>query len=126
MKLAATLCALLLVGCAQTPVIKTEIVTVSKPIPFIPAPPKVPTIEYKVDKLSPDDQKLPGKVGQAYVYDMTFLRQRIQIDDMILEQYRNGSADFKAIEQRINELYKDVEARVPPDPATYKPPVDPK
>lgn len=114
MKLAAIFCALMLAGCAtQAPVIKTEIVTVNKPVPFIPPPPKVPTIDYKVDHLTQTDRTLPGKVGQAYVYDMTFLRQRILIDDMILDQYRKGSADFKTVEQRINELYKDVEAKSP-------------
>lgn len=111
----------LLVGCNSTPVIKTEIVTVNKPIPFIPPPPTVPTISYEVDKLSPTDKNLPGKVGQAYVYDMTFLRKRIEIDDLIFEQYRKGSAEFAAIEQRIHQLYQEVETRVPPDPATYQP-----
>jgi hypothetical protein len=110
-----------LVGCTCTPVIKTEIVTVNKPIPFIPPPPTVPTIQYKVDELSVTDNALPGKVGQAYVYDMTFLRKRIEIDDLIFEQYRNGSAEFKDIEQKIHDLYSGVETRIPPDPATFTP-----
>lgn len=120
MKLFALACAsLMLVGCALDPVIKTEIVTVNKPIPFIPKPPAVPTIEYQVDKLTFEDLATPGKVGQAYVYDMTFLRKRIEIDDMILEQYRAGSVQFEEIEKRIHELYSGVEARVPPDPKTF-------
>lgn len=120
MKLFAIACAsLLLAGCALDPVIKTEIVTVSKPIPFIPKPPAVPAIEYQVDKLTFEDLAAPGKVGQAYVYDMTFLRKRIEIDDMILEQYRAGSVQFEEIEKRIHELYTGVETRVPPDPKTF-------
>jgi hypothetical protein len=120
MKLFAVIYAsLVLVGCAQDPVIKTEIVTVNKPIPFIPKPPAVPTIEYQVDKLTPEDATRPGKVGQAYVYDMTFLRKRIEIDDMILEQYKAGSAQFEEIEKRIQELYNGVETRIPPDPKTF-------
>lgn len=111
----------LLAGCNTTPVIKTEIVTVNKPIPFIPPPPTVPTIVYEVDKLSPTDNVFPGKVGQAYVHDMTFLRKRIEIDDLIFDQYRKGSAEFAEIEKRIHQLYQEVETRVPPDPATYQP-----
>lgn len=124
MKLFAIACAtLLLVGCHTTPVIKTEIVVVNKPIPFIPKPPTVPTIEYHVDKLTFEDLTKPGKVGQAYVYDMTFLRKRIEIDDMIFEQYRTGSVQFEEIEKRIHELYNGIETRIPPNPKTF---VDPK
>lgn len=124
MKLIIVMCAsLVLIGCDTTPVIKTEIVTINKPIPFIPKPPTVPTIEYQVDQLTFNDFANPGKVGQAYVYDMTFLRKRIEIDDMIFEQYRSGSAQFEEIEKHIQELYSGVESRIPPDPKTF---VDPK
>lgn len=117
MKLIATFfAALMLVGCAGAPAIKTEIVTVNKPIAFIPKPPAVPTIEFQVDKLTLEDKNIPGKVGQAYVHDMTFLRKRIEIDDMILEQYRAGSAKFDEVEKKIHELYNSVETRVQPVP----------
>lgn len=116
MKTLLTVCcaAAFITGCACDPTIKTEVVTVNKPLPFIPAPPAVPKIEYEVDKLAPSDSTLPGKVGQAYVHDMTFLRKRIEIDDMIFEQYRQGSVDLKALEQKIQELYKGVETRSAP------------
>lgn len=107
-------CLIFLAGCSTTPVIKTEIVKVNVPVPFIPAPPEVPTISYAVDALTPADAKTPGKVGQAYVHDMTFLRERIKIDDMILLQYKNGSADFTAIERKIQELYQSTPTLVAP------------
>lgn len=120
MKLIAAICAaVLLSGCVPPAVIKTEIVTVNKPIPFIPKPPDVPVIEYEVDKLTFADLVNPGRVGQAYVHDMTFLRKRIEIDDMIFEQYRAGSVQFEEIEKRIQEMYKGVENRTPPDPKTF-------
>ena len=123
MKLLTVVCAaVMLIGCAE-PIIKTEIVTVNKPIPFIPSPPIVPTIEYQVDKLTFEDMASPGKVGQAYVHDMTFLRKRIEIDDMILEQYQDGSVNFDEIEAKINELYGDIQK---PVKTNVKISVDPK
>lgn len=122
MKTILALCAAaaLVMGCTCTPVVKTEIVTVNKPLPFIPPPPVVPKIEYEVDKLKPDAP--PGKVGQAYVHDMTYLRATVEIYEAILEQYASSSAEFAVIDKKIQELYKELESRVPPDPATYVPP----
>lgn len=124
MKTVISMCAIvaLVTGCTCTPVIKTEVVTVTKPIPFIPPPPVVPKIDYEVDKLTPDAS--PGKVGQAYVHDMTYLRATIEVYEAILEQYSTSSAEFVQIEKKIQDLYKELESRVPPDPKTYVPPVD--
>lgn len=118
----AAICAsTVLIGCACDPVIKTQVVTVNKPIPFIPSPPTVPTLkEYETSKLTREHQHVPGVVGQAYVHDMTFLRKRIEIDDLILEQYRKGSVDFKQIEAKINELYKDINVESLPDTVDTK------
>lgn len=123
MKLLTVVCAaVMLVGCAE-PIIKTEIVTVNKPVPFIPKPPDVPMVEYQVDKLTFEDMASPGKVGQAYVHDMTFLRKRVEIDDMILEQYQAGSVNFDEIEAKIEELYSDLQK---PTNTNVKISVDPK
>lgn len=113
--LIATLCiALAVAGCSSAPVIKTEIVKVNVPVPFVPPPPAVPSIKYKVDTLVPADKTTPGKVGQAYVYDMTFLRSRIEIDDLIFQQYKSGSVDFTAIDKKIQELFSNVGPTVDP------------
>lgn len=113
--IAAVCMSFLLVGCTCDPIIKTEVVTVNKPIPFIPPPPNVPTLqEYETSKLNQSHKSTPGVVGQAYVYDMTFLRKRIEIDDMIFEQYHKGSVDFKEIEAKIHKMYKDI--NVEPSP----------
>lgn len=122
MKIIASLCiALALTGCACDPVVKTEIVTVNKPIPFIPTPPTVPKCEYLVDQLTPADAKTPGRVGQAYVHDMACLRSVNEIQSMIIDQYRKGSISFEEASKRINDMYRQVENRIPPDPKTYVP-----
>lgn len=114
MKVIVTSCcaAVLVAGCACDPVIKTEIVTVNKPIPFIPPPPEVPQCDFMVDKLTPADAKNPGKVGQAYVHDMTCLRARNNIDNVILDQYAIGSVKFDEAKKRIDELYNQLGTRV--------------
>lgn len=101
----------LMVGCTCDPVIRTEIVTVNKPVPFIPPPPAVPTCEFMVDKLTAADAKLPGKVGQAYVHDMACLRARNNIDNVILDQYALGSVKFDEAKKRIDELYNQLGTR---------------
>lgn len=104
---AALAVSVLLAGCGTT-VIKKEIVTVDKPVPFIPAPPSVPPCVSQVDKLVPEDAKDPGKVGQAYKYDMVCYRQRIRILELILDQYKAGSQNFDKINEEITALYAKI------------------
>lgn len=108
-KLLITLLAsFVLVGCGTTTVIKKEIVTVDKPVPFVPKPPDVPKFESQIDKLVPADVADPGKVGQAYKYDVTYLRQLVKIHEMILDQYRQSSQDFDKVNAEITKLFEQV------------------
>lgn len=104
------LCTMLMVamlsGC-QT-VVKKEIVTVDKPIPFIPPPPKLPEFVSEVDKLTDADSTSPGKVAQAYKADMVVLRARDRIHSLILSQYANSSSNFDAINQEIAKLFDTI------------------
>ena len=81
-----------------------EPVTVEVPIPYCPAPPVIPKHEFLVDQLQPGDISDPGKVGQAYKADMTYLREIQRIYDMILNQYSNTSQSFEEVQKRIREL----------------------
>jgi hypothetical protein len=114
------LCCAALAGCATTePVVRT--VTVDKPIPFCPTPPNVPTVEYKVDALTMDDLKDPGKVGQAYKYDMLALRQQLRIYQQILSEYAKASQNFDAVKAEIDKAYVGIQPVVPvaaPSPKT--------
>ena len=94
-----------LVGCASAPVAPTNVVTVDKPIAVVPKPPEVPVFASQVDALTPADIKDPGKVGQAYRYDVTMLRSLVKIYQMILAQYTTSSYQFEAIEAEINNLF---------------------
>ena len=98
---------LLLAGCAN-PFVKPEVVPVQTPVAYIPVPPLVPKIEYQVDKLTEQDKKNPGKVSQAYVYDMTYLRSVVEIYEDILDAYRNSSQDFTETQKRLNEIVPEV------------------
>lgn len=94
-------------GCANTSdVVKKEIVYVDKPLPFCPAPPLFPVVEFKVDLLTDADVKDPGKVGQAYKHDMLYLRELKKIQDMVMEQYRKTSQNFEAVQAEIKKLYE--------------------
>lgn len=104
----ALILALFLVGCGTNTVIKKEIVTVDKPIPYVPKPPVVPTFDSLVDKLTDEDIKDPGKVGQAYKYDMMFLRKTNDIMRQILQQYNSSSLDFDKINEEITKIYADI------------------
>lgn len=104
----ALILALFLVGCGTNTVIKKEIVTVDKPIPYVPKPPVVPTFDSLVDKLTDEDIKDPGKVGQAYKYDMMFLRKTNDIMRQILQQYSSSSLDFDKINEEITKIYADI------------------
>lgn len=94
-----------LVGCASTPTAPTNVVTVDKPIAVVPKPPAVPTFASQVDALTQADVKDPGKVGQAYRYDITMLRSLVKIYQLILAQYTASSYQFEAIEAEINNLF---------------------
>lgn len=101
---------LALSGCAfdQKIVIQKEIVTVDKPIPFVPKPPTVPPFVSQVDQLTMADAIDPGKVGIAYKYDMTQLRALISIYKMILDQYNMSSQDFDKINAEIDKMYTQL------------------
>lgn len=100
--------ALSLVGCFETLPAKKEIVIVEKPVPFIPKPPEVPKFTSEVDKLTAEDIKDPGKVGQAYKHDMTALRKLQVIYELILDQYRQSSENFDQINMEIDKLFKHI------------------
>lgn len=106
--LASLLAATLLTACETQTIIKKEIVTVDKPVPFIPTPPEVPQCVSQVDKLIADDAKDPGKVGQAYKYDMLCYRQRLNILQLILDQYKAGSQNFDKVNEQIAQMYKAI------------------
>lgn len=99
---------LLLAGCPAVLPVRTEIVTVNKPVPFIPPPPTVPKFESQVDKLTLDDANDPGKVGQAYKYDMTALRNLVKIYQMILDTYSAGAQNFDQVNKEIDQLFKGL------------------
>lgn len=107
MKGIVILAALLLSGCVHT-IVKTEVVPVDKPIPFVPKPPEVPKFKSQVDLLTDADVSDPGKVGQAYKYDMTALRQLIKIYEQILLQYSESSQNFDQINAEIDKIYSTI------------------
>lgn len=115
--LTSVICATMLVtGCGFMPIVRTKVVTVNKPVLVIPTPPKVPKVEYEVDKLTPEDAKQPGKVGQAYVHDMTYLRAVVPIYESILAQYAASSVEFSDVNKKIQELYSQIDTQPLTDP----------
>ena len=109
MILATLVLAAVLAGCAtDRVVIQKELVTVDKPVPFIPKPPDVPIFVSKVDLLTPTDISDPGKVGMAYKYDMLALRSLIKVYQMILSQYANSSSNFDQVNTEITGLYSTL------------------
>lgn len=104
MKLASALVtALLLVGCQHSQP-TYEIKYVDRPVPYAPQPPQVPAFESQVDKLTDGDAADPGKVGQAYKYDMAVLRALIAIHVSILEQYQRSAYDFATARRLIEKI----------------------
>ena len=96
-------------GCATDRiVIQKEIVTVNKPVPFIPKPPEMPPFVSKVDQLTPADIGDPGKVGVAYKYDMLALRSLVRLYELILSQYTSSSVNFDSINSEISALYSTI------------------
>lgn len=100
--------AALLLGCTTPQTPKVEIVTVDKPIPIIPKPPKVPSFISRVDQLTLADLSDPGKVGQAYKYDTMQLRQLLKIHEQILIQYEQSSDSFDDLKSEIDKMYSDI------------------
>jgi hypothetical protein len=119
-KLLAIVAILALMGCETFPVKKTEIVTVDKPIAFIPPPPIVPTYESQVDKLTDADIKDPGKIAQAYKYDIVALRGLVKIYQGILDQYRASSINFDEINKEIDKLFDTLDAKLAKPAAPVK------
>lgn len=109
-KLFCLLIVTILVGCASTPTPEVRIVTVDKPIPMCPIPPTIPTIEYEVDKLTNLDKVDPGKVGQAYKYDMLYLRNAVRLYQMILDEYKKTSGNFDQVKLEIDKVFKAATA----------------
>lgn len=101
---------LLLSGCFGVLPVKKEVVQVAKPVLVIPKPPEVPAAEWEVDKLTIDDAKDPGKIGQAYKHDMLEARQLLKIYQMIVDGYKTSSQTFDQVNKEIDQLYKDIPA----------------
>lgn len=105
--------ALVLVGCSSTPIVKTQIVTVDKPIAIIPKPPVVPKCDFLVDTLVTLDVGDPGKIGQYYKHDMLCLRKTNQLYQLILDQYNQSSQNFDTINEQINKLVNQIKGFPP-------------
>lgn len=101
-------CAAILVGCG-TPQIK--IVTVDKPIPVIPSPPKVPECTYLVDALTPETAT-PGDVGEAYKHDMTCLRATNSMFRQIVNAYKEAADSTAPIVEEITKAFKKMQADI--------------
>ena len=109
-RLLALTVTVLLVSCAGLQdVVKKEIVTVNKPVPYCPAPPVVPTYDFLVDTLTPGDVKDPGKVAQYYKYDMEQLRRTNQLMRLILEQYRTTAGNLVGVQSEIDKIFKELD-----------------
>ena len=103
------MCVVALTGCEpKHTVVKKEVVTVDRPVAFIPPPPKVPEFVSQVDKLTDVDIADPGKVGQAYKYDMFVLRSLVNVYRTILNQYESSSQDFDENNKRISQMVVDI------------------
>lgn len=99
---------LALTGCASKVVVQKEIVTVDRPVPFVPPPPQVPKIDSQVEKLTDADIADPGKVVQAYKYDITALRGLVAIYQSILQQYAASSQNFDQVNLQIKQLFDQI------------------
>lgn len=101
--------AFLVTGCAERQI---KLVEVDKPIPLCPKPPVVPALVSKVDLLTPADAANPGKVGEAYKYDMTFLRTTAGMYQLILKEYDKTSQNFDAVTVEINKSFKEIDSKI--------------
>ena len=90
-------------------VVKKEVVTVAKPVPYCPAPPELIPTNYLVDTLTDADAKDPGKVGQYYKHDMEQLRGINKIYALIIEQYRTAHGNLESVQKEIDEIFKTLD-----------------
>lgn len=109
---------LLLSGCEWFGPKKIEIVYVSKPVMYVPPPPKLPQVELQVDKLKTTDRNDPGLVGQAYKHDTAYLRSYKKTCDATLAVYEQSSGNFDSVNKMIDEMIQKNTAVVPATPAT--------
>lgn len=100
--------AIAMTGCGPKYLVKKEIVTVNKPVPYCPAPPHIPEYEFQVDKLTSADAKDPGKVGQAYKADMLVLRTNDRSLRAALYEYANINASFTGVQQQIDLIFDSI------------------
>ena len=86
-----------------------KLVPVDKPIPIIPVPPVVPQCDYMVDKLTADDAKIPGKVGEAYKYDMTCARATNSMLRQIVNAYKEAALATKPVVDEITAAFDKMQ-----------------
>jgi len=116
--LIASICIVLLAGCATTfRAPETKVVTVKQPIPYCPAPPVVQQCTNYVDLLVLEDEKDPGKVAQAYKLDMACYRANDATFRDILKTYNSASLLQADVEKMFNQLQqKDTPPSSPTTP----------
>lgn len=85
-----------------------KVVAVSKPLMWCPAPPKMPNIEYEVDKLSPSDENDPGKVGKAYKHDMMALRALVAMYQEVWKGYESFGILSQQTNKEINDAFDSL------------------
>ena len=107
--LIACVVAVLLAGCGTNQI---KLVPVDKPIPIIPVPPVVPQCDYMVDKLTPADATDPGKVGEAYRYDMTCARATNSMLRQIVNAYKEAATATKPVLDEINAAFNKMQADI--------------
>ena len=98
-----------LVGCGTQQI---KLVPVDKPIPIIPVPPAVPQCDYMVDKLTPTDAAEPGKVGEAYRYDMTCARATNSMLRQIVNAYKEAATATNPVLDEINAAFSKMQADI--------------
>lgn len=99
---------LLLTGCGPEYIVKKEIVTVNKPVPYCPAPPDIPEYVFQVDLLTSADLNDPGKVGQAYKADMIVLRHNDRSLRAALKAYESINTSFTSVQQQIDQIFSTI------------------
>lgn len=92
MTLAITACA------GKDQIIKTNYVTVEKPVPTVPRPPEVKKPVLATEELTPEDRKDLGKVAKALVIENKQLRGYVTILESIVDKYRElaEQSEFKS------------------------------
>lgn len=116
--LSLTVLALMLSGCS---LLTPKIITVDKPIPFCPPPPKVPECANYVDVLSSSDVQDPGKVAQAYKLDMTCYRNHDRSFRQILEVYQDTSTMAEQASMLFKQLNDEYEHALNPNAPETQP-----